>query len=39
MMCGYGLNNKIIRSDILEVNDLKKMSKISGKRKRILNLV
>ncbi len=34
-MCGYGSNNKILKSDIQQVVDLNKMSKISGKRKRI----
>jgi hypothetical protein len=35
-MCGYGYNNKIVKADVKQVIDMNKMSKISGKRKRIL---
>jgi hypothetical protein len=37
IMCGYGLNNKILKAEIQQVNDLNKFSKISGKRKRIMS--
>jgi hypothetical protein len=38
-MCGYGLNNKIIKEDIKQVLDLHKFSKMSGKRKRLYNFI
>ena len=33
-MCGLGSNNKIVKNKITEINDLNKVSLISGKKKR-----
>ena len=35
-MCGIGKNHKLMKKTIKEINDLNKMNKISGKRKRII---
>lgn len=34
-MCGLGKNNKVVKSNIKLINDLKKVSLVSGKKKRI----
>lgn len=35
-MCGITKNNSILKHNIKEVKDLQKLTKVSGKRKRII---
>ncbi len=39
IMCGLGTNHKVVNNKIKLINDLKKVSLVSGKKKRTLNFL